>query len=112
MEHLTQSHQAQRALIGQEPVSLHIITAKFATKKNNINLAPTNNAKEKIEDFYKQLQAVLDRGRNKDIIVLMGDVNGKIGSDNTGHEEIMGTQGLGKMNENGERFIDLDALNS
>lgn len=89
LEHLTQSHQAQRALIGQEPVSLHIITAKFATKKNNINLAPTNDAKEKIEDFYKQLQAVLDRGRNKDITVLMGDVNGKIGSDNTGHEEIM-----------------------
>ena len=31
--------------------------------------------------------------------------------DNTGYEDIMGTHGLGQMNENGERFADLCALN-
>ncbi|XP_078679467.1 uncharacterized protein LOC144915099 [Branchiostoma floridae x Branchiostoma belcheri] len=41
----------------------------------------------------------------------MGDLNAKIGSDNTGHEEVMGKEGLGKMNENGERFTDLCSLN-
>ena len=34
----------------------------------------------------------------------MGDFNAKIGMDNTGYEDIMGTHGLGQMNENGERF--------
>ena len=39
----------------------------------------------------------------------MGDFNAKIGSDNRGYEEIMGQQGLGEMNDNGERFADLFA---
>ena len=41
----------------------------------------------------------------------MGDFNAKIGMDNPGYEGIMGTHGLGQMNENGERFADLCALN-
>ena len=31
--------------------------------------------------------------------------------DNTGYEDIMGRHGLVQMNENGERFADLYALN-
>ena len=41
----------------------------------------------------------------------MGDFNTKLGMDNTGYEGIMGTHGLGQLNENGERFADLCALN-
>ena len=41
----------------------------------------------------------------------MGDFNAKIGMDNLGYEDITGTHGLGQMNENGERFADLCALN-
>ena len=41
----------------------------------------------------------------------MGDLNAKIGSDNTGRERIMGRHGLGCLNENEERFADLGALN-
>ena len=110
--------EAHAALIGWEPVSSRIITAKFTTKKKDIRLniiqcyAPTNDAEEeKKDDFYQQLQAVLDRRGTKDITILMGDFNAKIGMDNTGYEDIMGTHGLGQMNENGERFADLCALN-
>ena len=58
--------EAHAALIGWEPVSSRIITAKFTTKKKDIRLniihAPTNDAEEeKKDDFYQQLQAVLDR---------------------------------------------------
>ena len=31
-------------------------------------------------------------------------MNAKVGKDNTGFEEVMGTKGLGTMNENGELF--------
>ena len=41
----------------------------------------------------------------------MRDFNAKIGMDNTGYEDIMGTHGLGQINENGECFADLCALN-
>ena len=43
--------------------------------------------------------------------ILMGDFTAKIGGDNIGYEDVMGTHGLGSMNENGERFADLCALN-
>ena len=106
------------ALIGWEPVNSRIITAKFTIKKKDIRLniipcyAPTNDAEEeKKDDFYQQLQAVLDGRGAKDITILMGDFNAKIGVENTGIEDIMGTHRLGQMNENGERFADLCALN-
>ena len=54
---------------------------------------------------------MLDRRGTKDITILMGDFNAKTGMDNTGYEDIMVTHGLGQMNENGERFADLYALN-
>nr|KAG5687792.1 hypothetical protein BaRGS_017270 [Batillaria attramentaria] len=110
--------EAQRALIGWEPVNSRIITAKFITKKKDIKLniiqcyAPTNDAEEeKKDDLYQQLQTVIDRGGAKDMTILMGDFNAKIGSDNTGYENTMGTHGLGQKNENGERFADFCALN-
>ena len=109
--------EAHAALIGWEPVNSRIITAKFTTKKKDIGLniiqcyAPTNDAEEeKTDDFHQQLQAVLDRRGAKDITILMGNFNAKIGMDNTGYEG-MGTHGLGQMNKNGERFADLCALN-
>ena len=88
--------EAQQALVGWEPVNSHIITVKFTTKKKDIRLniiqcyAPTNDAEEeRKEEFYQQLQTVTDVGGAKDMTILMGDFNTKIGSDNTGYEDIM-----------------------
>ena len=99
-------------------VHSRIIKAKFTTKKKDVMLntiqcyAPTNDAEEeKKDDFYQQLQAALDRRGAKDIVILIGDFNTKIGMDNSGYEDVMGTNGLEQMNEHGERFADLCALN-
>jgi endonuclease/exonuclease/phosphatase family metal-dependent hydrolase len=43
--------------------------------------------------------------------IIMGDMNAKIGANNMGKEEIMGKEGLGSMNENGELFTDFCARN-
>ena len=85
------------ALIGWEPVNSRIITAKFTTKEKDIRLniilcyAPTNDSEEEKKDnFYQQLQTVLDRRGAKNITILIEDFNTKIGMDNTGYEDIMG----------------------
>ena len=44
--------------------------------------------------------------KEKDVTIPMGDFNEKIGSNNRGYEEVMGTQGIGEMNENGEMFAE------
>ena len=112
------AQEAHGAIIGWEPVNSRIITAKFSTKKKDIRLniiqcyAPTSDAEEeKKDDFHQQLLAVSDTRGAKDIKILMGDFNVKTGMDNTGYEDIMGTHGLGQMNENGERSADMCALN-
>ncbi|VDI59975.1 Hypothetical predicted protein [Mytilus galloprovincialis] len=42
----------------------------------------------------------------------MGDMNAKVGFDNTGYERVMGTHGCGKINENGERLVDFCSTNN
>ena len=110
--------EVQRALVDWEPVSYRIITAKFTAKKKDIRLniiqcyAPTNDAEEENKgEFYQQLQEVIDGGGAKDMTILIGDLNAKIESHNTGYENIIGTHGLGQMLDNGEQFARLCALN-
>lgn len=97
------SKQAQRALIGWEVHGPRVITASFRA----------NDSEEKDKDqFYSRLQKIIKTYIEKDVTILIGDVNAKTGSDNTGYEQVMGTHALGVMNKNGERFVDLCALNN
>ncbi|GFR70255.1 craniofacial development protein 2 [Elysia marginata] len=74
--------------------------------------APTNEAHDKEKDaFYDLLQEVMDKLPKKDINILMGDANAKIGRENTGYDRIMGSHGLGEMNDNGERFANFCLFN-
>ena len=113
------SPQANQSLIEWQPEGSRIITASFRTFKKGINLnviqcyAPTNEQEDEIKNnFYSKLQTVLNRFKDKDLTIVMGDFNAKIGYDNKGYEEIMGRQGLGIKNENGELFINFCADNS
>ena len=113
---LMMSPRASSALIEWQPISSRLITARFKSKGRNITIvqcyAPTNNAaEEKKTDFYNLVQATLNEAPPRDIKILMGDMNAKIGNDNKGKDHIMGTHGLGEINENGELFTDLCAFN-
>ena len=110
--------EAQKALLSWEAISSRLITATFRTKHRKIHMniiqcyAPTNDKDEEIkEDFYQRLQTIIDRFSQKDLTILMGDFNAKVGDNNSGHEEVMGKHGLGEMNENGEFFTELCSAN-
>ena len=113
------SKQVQKALRGWQPHGERIIEASFTTKNRNINLniiqiySPTNEApNEEKEEFYNKLQQVVDNLPGKDVNIIMGDANAKVGEDNIGFEECMGKHGLGQMNDNGERFASFCVFNS
>ena len=52
------------------------------------------------------LAATYNRAPSGDIIGVMGDLNAKIGADRTTLEHVLGNQGIGIRNDNGERFVD------
>ncbi|VDO87018.1 unnamed protein product [Schistosoma margrebowiei] len=101
------SKQAQKALIGWESHGPRIIKASFKTKKEGITMnfmqcyALTNHQNEDAKDqFYNRLQSVVEKCPTKDLSILMGDLNVKVGTDNTRYEDIMRQHGLGERNEN------------
>nr|CAH8841048.1 unnamed protein product [Trichobilharzia regenti] len=53
----------------------------------------------------------MDNVPNGYVTILMGDMNARLGGDNTGRELTMGREALGEMNDNGELFSDFCAFN-
>ena len=87
------------------------LRARFQSKFQRVSIiqcfAPINAAdQEAKEEFYEQLQSVLERMPNRDIMIVLGDFNAKVGNDKSTREIIMGKEGIGTMNKNGELFID------
>lgn len=105
------SKSARQCLKSWSPISDRILIARFESRIRHITYvqvyAPTEQASvEDKEAFYEQLAHTFERINKSDIVVLMGDLNAKVGSSNANWENVMGTHGLGAMNSNGELFAD------
>ena len=67
--------------------------------------APTSNAEEaEVEQFYEDLQDLLELTPKKDVLFIIGDWNAKVGSQET--YGVIGKFGLGMRNEAGQRLIE------
>ena len=72
----------------------------------------TNEADEVDKlNFYEQLQSEVTVTPTRDVLMVIGDLNAKVGRDNIGREDHMGKHGSGEMNENDELFADFCGLN-
>jgi hypothetical protein len=105
------STQAKKALIGYNPISSRIISARFDAAPFKISVihvyAPTSSSSEEdIEAFYNDIEEALTKTDKKDILILTGDWNAKIGNDNTDWKSVMGKYGYGDRNERGERLLE------
>ena len=84
-----------------------IISVRFQGKPFNIMgiqaYAPTSNAEE-AEQFYENLQDLLELTPKKDVLLIIGDWNAKVGSQET--PGLTGKFGLGIRNEAGQRLIE------
>ena len=111
--------EVSRALLEWKPLGPRLLRARFNGKYTKLTLlvcyAPTEEAEEEVKDrFYDQLQAAIEDVPAHDMLLIIGDLNARTGSINTGRERVMGSHGLGThlMNENGERMCDFCELNS
>ena len=67
--------------------------------------APTSNAEEaEVEQFYEDLQDLLELTPPKDVLFILGDWNAKVGSQET--PGVTGKFGLGMWNEAGQRLLE------
>ena len=111
------STKAEQALLEWKPISERIIYARFFSKYIKLSViqvyAPTNDANEEDKDhFYEQLQAVVEGIQKHDLLIVMGDLNAKVGDNKVGFENVMGGHGIGVSNENGEKLLDFCGLNN
>ena len=86
-----------------------MISVHFHGKSFNITIiqvyALTSNAEEsKIEQFYEDLQDLLELTPPKYVLFILGDWNAKVGSQET--PGVTGKFGLGIQNEAGQRLIE------
>ena len=86
-----------------------MISVHFQGKPFNIMViqayAPTSNAEEaEVEQFYEDLQDLLELTPKKDVLSIIGDWNAKVGSQETAG--VTGKFGLGVQNEAGKRLIE------
>ena len=57
--------------------------------------------------FYSQLKATLSSVPRTDVIIVLGDFNARVGSDKTTWHGVLGNQGRGNLNANGELLLQL-----
>ena len=86
-----------------------MISVHFQGKPFNITViqvyAPTSNAKEaEVEQFYEDLQDLLELTPKKDVLFIIGDWNAKVESQET--PGVTGKFGLGVQNEAEQRLIE------
>ena len=86
-----------------------MISVRFQGKPFNITViqvyAPTSNTEEaEVEQFYEDLQDLLELKPPKDVLFIIGDWNAKVGSQET--SGVTGKFGLAIRNEAGQRLIE------
>ena len=104
----TVNKRVQNAVLGCNLKNDRMISVHFQGKPFNITViqvyAPTSNAEEaEVEQYYEDLQDLLELTPKKDVLFIIGDWNAKVGSQET--PRVTGKFGLGIQNEAGQRLI-------
>ena len=101
--------RVRNAVLGCNLKNDRMISVHFQGKPFNITVlqvnAPTSNTEEaEVEQFYEDLQDLLELTPKKDVLFIMGDWNAKVGSQ--GIPGVTGKFGLGVQNEAGQKLIE------
>ena len=97
--------------------SERIISMQLTTKNGPVHIisayAPTlTDDCDQKNKFYQDLSQVLTSIPVKDNIFILGDFNARVGADRHAWPTCLGQFGVGKVNENGQRLLELCSDNS
>ena len=92
--------------------SERLLTLRLNTITGPVTLvsvyAPTLTSTPEMKDkFYENLSSVINSISRNDQLILLGDFNARVGADHDSWPSCLGKFGVGKMNENGQRLLEL-----
>ena len=105
------SKVVSKSVLGYCALSDGILLVRIHGKPFNLSIiqvyAPTSaSSEEEIEDFYSDLEDAHKKCGNQDIVIVMGDLNAKVGGEQDPLQEIVGKHGLGERNDRGDLWVD------
>ena len=92
--------------------SARILTIRLSTRAGHANImsvyAPTlcSTADSK-DQFYEELDVAIGNIPKTKQLYILGDFNARVGADHEAWPTCLGHHGMGKMNENGQRLLEL-----
>jgi exonuclease III len=106
---------ASKSLVSYNPISDRMLVIRLNAKPAPMVIiqvyAPTTTHTEaEIDEFYTQLQAVKDTLKKREVCIIMGDFNAKVG-EGLDTERGIGSYGLGERNEAGEKLAEFCEIN-
>ena len=85
-------------------ISVHFQGKPFNNTVIQVYTLTNNTEKTEVEQFYEDLQDLLELTPKKDVLFIIGDWNVKVGSQET--PGVTGKFGLGVQNEAGQRLTE------
>ena len=85
-------------------ISVHFQGKPFNKTEIQVYAPNTNAEEDEVEQFYEDLQDLLELTPKKDVLFIIGDWNAKVGSQET--PGVTGKFGFGVQNEAGQRLIE------
>ena len=100
-----------RSVIGFLALSDRVLLVKLLSKPFNLSIvqvyAPTSaRSEEEIEKFYSDLDDAHKACGSQDMVIVMGDMNAKVGREQDPLREVVGRFGLGQRNERGDLWVE------
>lgn len=104
------SKETSKWVLGYNPISDRIITICLQVKPVNMSIIQVYSSttvadNDGTDEFFEQLEETLIKIPSRDISLVIGNLNLKVGSVSS-HKEVMGNNGLGLHNEKGRYLVE------
>ena len=106
-----------KSVIGCRPISSRLMTVRLRASPFNITIiqlyAPTSSYDDsEVDEFYRELQSLLDQTPKQDILVVQGDWNAKSGEDAQKDWGEVGPSCNPETNDRGLKLLDFATYNN
>ena len=104
------SEELVESVLEVKRVSDRLTVMKLEAKGSILNIVSAytpqvNNSMEEKNDFWQDLDGLIESASKQERIVLGADLNGHVGKENIGDEEIIGRYGAGTKNREGSMVV-------